>query len=1012
MIAGFHPRFRLSAFPGPNPEGRLRPFSLSARRSNRIARRFFLGIALAAALSAAASSAFAKGVIAWGNNTDGQINVPPGLDATAVSGGASHSMALKTDGTVVAWGYNGYGATSVPAGLTGVTAISAGANHSLALKTNGTVVGWGYDFYGAASVPPGLSGVKAIAAGGYHSLALKTDGTVVAWGYNGYGATSIPAGLTNVVAIGAGAYHSMALKGDGTVVAWGYDFYGVATVPTGLKNVVSIAAGNYHSLALKSDGTIVGWGYNGNGAVTIPAAAKPVVSIAAGAYHSVALKGDGTVLAWGYDGSGVGSVPPGLTKIAAVNAGSYHNLVLFTLPEPPVAVAGSDRHVTEGAFVTLDGSLSRDPNVPARALVSPLWTQTAGPAVQLSNSNTLVANFVAPVVSPAGAVLTFSFSISNGFATKSATVNINVDNINIAPTANAGAAQTVNENSLVTLHGSGSDADGDALTLRWIQVGGPLVMLDGADTAAPSFTAPPVSSAQGSMELAFRLSVNDGFVSSGPSDVTIRVLNTNDAPIANAGGDKSANETSSVSLVGSGSIDPNGDALSYSWTQIGGTPLVGLTGADTAIASFIAPDVAFGGTTLTFKLTVNDGELSDSNVVNIRINNVNHVPLADAGLDQTAPEGAFITLNAADSADLDGDALTFAWNQTEGPLVELINALTANPSFAAPDVGANGAKLAFQVTVDDGYGGVTSDEVRVNVQYVNRAPVANAGNDQTPNEGSLVTLDGTGSDPDENALAFSWTQVGGPLVELSDMYAQNPTFIAPAVTRAEDDLVFQLTVNDPYGGTAVDDVKVHVANINHAPVAQAPANVSVGENEIVNLVGSAIDPDAEEQGQLACAWQQIAGPQVVLVGTGPNVSFTAPQLSAAGDPNAKVTLTFRLSVSDPDEAICTDDVDVVVANMDHSPLANAGGNLTTNEGSSVTLERFGEQRSRQRSAQLRVGANRRSRGHPERRGYRLSLFHRSVRLRGRRNPQVRADCRRRFRRNLDGYRLRDGQQCQ
>jgi hypothetical protein len=94
---------------------------------------------------------------------------------------------------------------------------------------------------------------------------------------------------------------------------------------------------------------------------------------------------------------------------------------------------------------------------------------------------------------------------------------------------------------------------------------------------------------------------------------------------------------------------------------------------------------------------------------------------------------------AQEAPTLDGDPLTFAWNQTDGPLVELMNPLTASPSFAAPDVGANGAELAFKVTVDDGYGGVTSDEIRVNVQYVNRAPRANAGSDQLSSEGSLVT---------------------------------------------------------------------------------------------------------------------------------------------------------------------------------------------------------------------------------------------------------------------------------
>jgi alpha-tubulin suppressor-like RCC1 family protein len=74
-------------------------------------------------------------------------------------------------GTVVAWGDNTDGQTTVPSGLGGVTAIAGGAYHSLALKSDGTVVAWG----NPSSVPGDLSGVTAIAAGGFHSLALKSE---------------------------------------------------------------------------------------------------------------------------------------------------------------------------------------------------------------------------------------------------------------------------------------------------------------------------------------------------------------------------------------------------------------------------------------------------------------------------------------------------------------------------------------------------------------------------------------------------------------------------------------------------------------------------------------------------------------------------------------------------------------------------------------------------------------------------------------------------------------------
>jgi alpha-tubulin suppressor-like RCC1 family protein len=124
---------------------------------------------------------------------------------SAVAGGGFHSLGLTADGKVLAWGNNTYGqlarpvaeslAPSVIAGLPKVTKIAAGHHHSVALAEDGSVWAWGRiggnstaATYAVEPLRIGLAGSAiAIAAGFQHSLAVGVDGLVQAWGGNAAG---------------------------------------------------------------------------------------------------------------------------------------------------------------------------------------------------------------------------------------------------------------------------------------------------------------------------------------------------------------------------------------------------------------------------------------------------------------------------------------------------------------------------------------------------------------------------------------------------------------------------------------------------------------------------------------------------------------------------------------------------------------------------------------------------------------------------------------------------------
>ena len=237
----------------------------------------------------------------------GSALLPAHAFAQTAAGGATHTIILKSDGTVWTVGGNANGqlgdntttTKKTPiqvSGLSGIIAVAAGAQHSMALTSGGALYVWGDNQFGQVGdasttdrktpVQSNLTNVVAIAAGEFHSVALLSNGNVYTWGRNASGqlgdgsttqSTSPVQVVTSVAAIAAGFDHTIFVKTNGTVYGSGLNANGqlgdgTTTSPrtspvqmTGISTATGAAGGEKHTTILLSDGTLKATGYNGQG---------------------------------------------------------------------------------------------------------------------------------------------------------------------------------------------------------------------------------------------------------------------------------------------------------------------------------------------------------------------------------------------------------------------------------------------------------------------------------------------------------------------------------------------------------------------------------------------------------------------------------------------------------------------------------------------------------------------------------------------------------------------------
>ena len=487
----------------------------------------------------------------------------------------------------------------------------------------------------------------------------------------------------------------------------------------------------------------------------------------------------------------------------------------------------------------------------------------------------------------------------------------------------------LNNNSLTELP-SGLFDENTALTTLWLRVN--------------SLTALPSGLFDKNTKLT-SLTLNNNSLSTLPSDIfknltalTALALQVNTGapfkPVANAGADRTASTGAAVTLAGA-ATGPWGDNVTWQWTQVDGassntavTDGVTLTGADSASASFTAPDAA---ATLYFRLIatpVPGAESARGRVasapdwVTVTVEEAaNNAPtVANAIPNQTATVGVDFSyaFPANTFADADSDTLSYtATLSDDSDLPSWLGFTDSTRTFAGLPQAADAGTLSVKVTADDGNGGTVSDTFdiavaastagicgrTVAVQTAILARITGVSNCAAVTDTHLAAITGSLSLGSSSLTGLKAGDFDG-LTALQRLLLNNNSLSA-LPSGLFDDLtaLTTLQLNNNSLSTLPSDIFDKLTALTalalqnnpgapFKPTANAGTDQSVTTGAAVTLAGTATGPWGDN---VTWQWTQVDGASsntpvttgVTLAGaTSASASFTAP--------DAATTLHFRL----------------------------------------------------------------------------------------------------------------------
>ncbi|MCJ2531131.1 MAG: PKD domain-containing protein, partial [Candidatus Thermoplasmatota archaeon] len=322
----------------------------------------------------------------------------------------------------------------------------------------------------------------------------------------------------------------------------------------------------------------------------------------------------------------------------------------------------------------------------------------------------------------------------------------------------------------------------------------------------------------------------------------------NAPPSANAGPDQPVPPGTLVTFDGSGSSD-NVGITNHTWTfQASGT--------ETLYGEMPSYTFNVGGDYLA-TLEVADGALNtDSDTMWVNVTLDTEPPVANAGPDQTVDEGTLVQFDGSSSSDNVG-IVNHTWTFTDGT-AQTLTGETPSYMFATPGV------FVVTLTVTDFDSNTDADTVTITVSDATD-PIADAGPDQTVNEDTLVTFDGSGSSDNIGVTNYTWTFQDGGSVTL---YAVDPTY----AFSDPGSYTVTLTIVDAAGNTATDALTVTVLDTT-SPAADAGPDQTVEVEAVVTFDGSG---SSDNVGVTNYTWTFQDGGSVTLYAVNPTYAFSTP----------------------------------------------------------------------------------------------------------------------------------------